>query len=206
MFVTTPCHLREDFLEQHIGRGCNGCARHLSNHAPEYLYQTQKIIQNTVRVPSSLYTMNLAALNAYERPKAVPSVVEIGGATYIAPPGVNWNQMSDRKQPHIQTGATASGSTYHSSSTRHSITRMRPGALNPGGNGVDIKHNSYDRYLNRLKGKAPVRRGIIPPHYGRVVPFNPAYPIYGAKEFKANIVAGCNCPIVDVPAVDEDIV
>jgi hypothetical protein len=25
--------------------------------------------------------------------------------------------------------------------------------LNPGGSGVDVKHNSYDRYLARKKGK-----------------------------------------------------
>ena len=194
MFVTTPCHLREDFLEQHIGRGCNGCARRLYNHDPLAMYQTQKIIQKTVRVAPSLYTMNLAALNAYERPSTVPRVVETGGAAYVTTPGVPWNQMSDRKQPHIQRGATASGATYHVSSTKHTITRMRPGALNPGGTGVDIKHNSYDRYLNRLKGKSVTRRGVLPPNYGREVPFNPAYPIYGAKEFKANIVAGCHCP------------
>ena len=34
---------------------------------------------------------------------------------------------------------------------RGSITRARPGSLAPGGTGVDIKHNSYDRYLARIK-------------------------------------------------------
>ncbi len=33
--------------------------------------------------------------------------------------------------------------------TKRSITSLRPGAMSPGGSGVDIKHNSYDRYLNR---------------------------------------------------------
>ena len=38
-------------------------------------------------------------------------------------------------------------------STRSSLTRLRPGSLNPGGKGVDIKHNSYNRYLARIKAK-----------------------------------------------------
>jgi hypothetical protein len=103
--------------------------------------------------------------------------------------------MSDRKDPHIQVVKTGSGSTYGASSTRRTITRLRPGALSPGGSGVDIKHNSYERYLNRLKGKGPVRRGVIPPNFGvPYIPFNRAYPIYGGKTMKTSIVSGCDCP------------
>ena len=39
-------------------------------------------------------------------------------------------------------------------STKRTQTSLRPGALIPGGNGVDIKHNSYARYLAKKKGKA----------------------------------------------------
>jgi hypothetical protein len=170
---------------------CRGCG--LSpQYDPKVLYQTQKVIQNTVRVPSSLYTMNMGALTSYQKPKIGPQLVTIGGTTY--PTGGRWNQMSDRKEPHIQTARVADGGHYHTSSTKRTITSNRPGALAPGGVGVDIKHNSYARRLNRLKGKGPLKRGLIPPNYGVPVPFNPAYPIYGGKEFKANIVSGCNCP------------
>jgi hypothetical protein len=69
--------------------------------------------------------------------------------------------------------------------------------MSPGGSGVDIKHNSYDRYLNRLKGKKPIRRGPIPPAFGLpYIPFNRAEPIYGGKVMKTSIVNNCNCPIV----------
>ena len=61
----------------------------------------------------------------------------------------------------------------------------------------DIKHNSYYRYLARLKGKGPVRRGVIPPQFGVPIVFNPAYPIYGGKTIKTNIVNHCNCPIIN---------
>ena len=34
---------------------------------------------------------------------------------------------------------------------------MRPGSTSAPGVGVDIKHNSYDRYLAKLKGRGPLR-------------------------------------------------
>lgn len=37
-------------------------------------------------------------------------------------------------------------------STRSTITGNRPGAMTPGGQGVDVKHGSYDRYLAKKKG------------------------------------------------------
>ena len=177
---------------------CRSCNKNMASNNPATQYQRQKIIQNTVRVKSSLYTMNLAALSVYQRPSLTYNLVENSGTTYIAPPTVNWNQMSDRKEPHVQVVKTASGSAYRASSTKHTITRLRPGALSPGGSGVDIKHNSYERYLNRIKGKGPVRRGIIPPDYGvPYIPFNRAFPIYGGKTIKTSIVSNCNCPDTD---------
>ena len=81
----------------------------LSCEDPAAQYQTLKIIQNTVRVPSSLYTMNLAALNIYQKPSLVYR-------------NVNWNQMSDRKEPHYQRVTVSS----RGSSTKGTITRHRP--------------------------------------------------------------------------------
>ena len=176
---------------------CRGCNNNLTSNDPASQYQRQKIIQNTVRVPASLFTMNLGALNVYERPNLDYKVVDVSGSNYVVSPGVNWNQMSDRKEPHIQVVKTGSGSGYGASSTKRTITRNRPGAMSPGGSGVDIKHNSYDRYLNRLKAKKPIRRGEIPPTFGSpYIPFNRADPIYGGKVMKTSIVNNCNCPIV----------
>jgi hypothetical protein len=171
------------------------CDTNLTSNTPSNRYQILKLIQNTVRVPSSLYTMNLAGLNAYQRPDTTYRVVDISGAIYLVSPGVNWNQMSDRKEPHKQVVVTSSGSTYRGSSTRRTIVGSRPGAMSPGGSGVDIKHNSYDRYLNRIKGRAPLRRGVVPSSMKLpYIPFNPAFPIYGDKLMKTSIVSGCNCP------------
>ena len=182
---------------------CRGCNQNLASSDPASQYQRQKIIQNTVRVYASLYTSNLASLNAYQKPLNRPQVVEQAGTPYVIPAGVNWNQMSDRRVPSVQVVKTGSGSTYGASSTRHTIVRNRPGALSPGGVGVDIKHNSYDRYLNRLKGKGPLRRGIIPPTYGAPIPFTRVNPIYGGKTVKTSIVNNCDCPIIDNKLQDE---
>jgi len=141
------------------------CDANLSGNTPFARYQRQKIIQNTVRVPSSLYTMNVGALSAYQRPRLIYN-------------GVNWNQMSDRAEPHVQQ-PTATGATYHSSSTHRTITRLRPGALSPGGVGVDIK---------------PLKQQAVPDLFALPeLPFNLAYPIYGGKVMKTGIVAGCDC-------------
>jgi hypothetical protein len=152
---------------------------YLTSTDPAYQYQIQKKIQNTTGISSSLYDDNISALNIYQYPTRLDKQ--------------NWNQMSDRPIRHYQTNSASSqGSFYHPSSVRHTQTRLRPGALTPGGFGVDIKHNSYYRYLGRLKGEKNIRRGIVPYQYGTRIPFNRATPIYGAKTMKTSIVTGCN--------------
>ena len=163
------------------------CDTNLTGSSPADQYQRLKQIQNTVRVYGSLYTSNLGPLTAYRKPISAPDKHLYG---------VCWNQMSDRPVPSVQraTIPTASNTTLNRRHT--SVTSSRPGCQTPGGIGCDIKHNSYDRYLNRLKGKGPLRRGVIPPGFGRPIPFNNAYPVYGGKTTKTNIVNDCNCPIV----------
>ena len=159
------------------------CDTNLTSNTPANQYQRLKLIQNTVRVASSLYTMNLGALNAYTKPTS---------ATY----NVCWNQMSDRPIPSVQKTYVPTGANNSLNNRHSSVTSSKPGSQSPGGVGCDIKHNSYDRYLNRLKGKAPLRRGIIPPTFGDPIPFNRAFPVYGGKTTKTSIVSNCNCPII----------
>lgn len=161
------------------------CDTNLNINTPSAQYQKQKLIQNTVRIDSSQYTMNLGSLSAYQRPNKINAYVP-------------WNQMSDRAEPSRQKANGNGGNNIGSSSTKSSITRLRPGSMSPGGIGCDIKHNSYDRYLNRLKAKKPLRRGVIPPNFGEPeIPFNRANPVYGGKTMKTAIISGCNCPIDD---------
>lgn len=171
---------------------CRNCDTNLTGSSPADQYQRLKIIQNTVRVPSSLYTMNLGALSAYKQ--ATP-------ATY----GVCWNQQSDRPVPSVALATVPSGSTSMAVSSRlgfgnygyagrsYTQTCSRPGGQTPGGVGCDIKHNSYARRLNRLKAKGPLKQQGAPVSFGEAVPFNLAYPIYGGKTMKTGIIAGCDC-------------
>lgn len=162
---------------------CRNCDTNMTSNTPANQYQRQKIIQNTVRVASSLYTMNLGSLSAYTKP-----LKELGG--------VCWNQMSDRPVPSVQTAYVPTGFRTSLNRKNGSVTSSRPGCQSPGGIGCDIKHNSYDRYLNRLKGKGALRRGVIPVGFGvPQIPFNRAYPVYGGKTMKTSIVNNCNCPI-----------
>jgi hypothetical protein len=158
------------------------CDTNLTSVSAANQYQRLKLIQNTVRVPSSMYTMNLGSLTAYVKPS-------------IETQNVCWNQMSDRPYASEQRATVPTGFNNSLNSRHHSVTSSKPGCQTPGGKGVDIKHNSYDRYLNRLKGKGPLRREKTPVGFGLPITFNPAFPIYGGKTVKTNIVAGCNCPI-----------
>jgi len=163
------------------------CDTNLTSNTPANQYQRQKLIQNTVRVHSSLYTTNLGSLSAYTKPPTEPYG------------GVCWNQMSDRPFPSVQHTYVPTGRNSTLNKRNTSVTSSRPGGQSPGGVGCDIKHNSYDRYLNRLKGKSSLRRGALPPGFGGPeIPFNVAYPIYGGKVMKTSIVNNCNCPIEEM--------
>ena len=121
---------------------------------PYLLYQREKKIQKTVGVSSSLYTMNLAALTTYQDPSNEPQIiVQPSGIITSIPAELYWNQMSDRAKPSLYKDKK----------------------------GVDIKHNYYDRYLNRIKGKL-LRRGII----------NQEIQYSGGKVIKMGVI-DCHC-------------
>ena len=158
--------------------GCRSCGTALSYSTytvPKFSNQNNKYnvkrIENTVRVPSSEYTMNKSALIVYTPPKSQFA-------------NVNWNQMSDRAVP----GVTHSNVPSHGNSTRSSLTRLRPGSMSAGGSkGVDMKHGSYDRYLARLKGKSVLRTNPDP--NGAQV----SNPTFNAKSIKWGIAYSESC-------------
>ena len=113
---------------------------------------TQKIIQKTVRVPSSLYSNNLASL-----------YINSNNLGTNKP----WNNSSDRIQAHGQN------SNSKSSSIKQNY-------------GVDIKHNSYARYLGRKKSQ-----NLKSDKEGSKQVANSTWPTYwGNKTYKFSIV---NC-------------
>ena len=110
------------------------------NRYPHYnLDSINKRIYNTVKVSESEYLMNKSSLTVQHDSRDSDNL--------------NWNTMSDRL---LKANSLKNFNTIkrQGNSTKSSLTRLRPGALTPGGYGVDIKHNSYDRYLLRKKYKS----------------------------------------------------
>lgn len=128
-----------------------------------------KQIQNTVQVSNSEYLMNKSSL----------IVAKDRSRTVATNSNSWWNQSSDSYNKSISSVIVPS----HGNSTKSSITRLRPGSMKPGGNGVDVKHNSYARYLARLKGRKVLKQDNLS---------NPTI-LNTTPKIKFNIVAGCSC-------------
>lgn len=93
----------------------------------------QKRIWKQVRMPSSQYMDAKQAISVgYDTRNTLP-----------------WNQSSDR----ISASKSMNVVPSKGNSTLRSLTRLRPGASSAGGVGVDIKHNSYERYILKKKTK-----------------------------------------------------
>lgn len=113
---------------------CKACRSGICDGCDEVV--VQKRIWKQVNVPSSQHTSVLSA-----------SVANSNSADY---PSLNWNQSSNNSVPSIQIVYTPS----RGNSTRSTVTSIRPGALSPGGEGIDIKHNSYARYFSRINSQS----------------------------------------------------
>ena len=97
-----------------------------------------KKIQKTVGVSSSEYFMNKAALTVWS---GIKDSAESSNA-------------SDRK--NLVGPMTFTTSRHPNSVTRTKLS-LKPGSMNPGGVGTDVKNNSYARYLAIKKGKKILR-------------------------------------------------
>jgi hypothetical protein len=140
---------------------CRNCDTNLTSDTVANKYQQLKLINNNVRVSESEYILNKSALIAGHNVKP-------------------WNQQSDRAVPSFQKELIKTG-FHNSMNSRHaSKTSSRPGCQTPGGVGVDIKHNSYDRYLNRIKAYN-LKSGIVISQKGRKMNVN-------------SIISSCYCP------------
>ena len=163
--------------------GCNGCndescRGELKAHQ---LDTNNKVITNLVRIPASLYTNNLESVVASH--DLLTNLTDPKLHYYIGKPG--GSQASDR--------ARFSGSklTFNrtvpsrGNSTKRSQTSMRPGSQAPGGIGVDVKHNSYQRYLLKKKGLYALQ--------GVETLGKPNKRNENNKYRKGEVIAGCKC-------------
>jgi len=75
----------------------------------------------------------------------------------------NGNQSSDQNRFAIQNHPNPT----RGNSLKSTLTSLKPGACAPGGTGVDIKHNSYARYLGRIKaGNLKTETSSVTPKRG----------------------------------------
>ena len=88
-----------------------------------------------------------------------------------------WSALSDRPVPASPGYARR--------------TTSRPGGQAPGGKGCDVKHGSYERYLNRLKGKGPLRRNV-------------QVSVGASVTGRTSVVAGCKCDATSEQAIYTD--
>ena len=110
---------------------CKACRSGICEGCDDVIIQ--KRIWKQVGVPSSQHA-------------SVLSYIHGSSDSASSPPFLNWNQSSNNYLPSVQN-------TYvptMGNSTRSTVTALRPGALSAGGVGVDLKHNSYARYLCRI--------------------------------------------------------
>ena len=170
-YLSSDCSCNSTWINSAVQ--CITCPSDVSFSKPDIDMIIQKRIQNQVRTPASLYTMNLGALS-------------VAGSSNNAPltGNVIWNQSSDRlvaansKIPNPRTVPSGGNST------KRTLTSNRPGAAAPGGQGVDIKHNSYARRLARLKSKN-LRTGSTS-----------STAVKGNKTKKYGMIANANCVCV----------
>ena len=124
-----PCYEPTPLPNSYSSYTCTPCC--ISD--PRVIKQTQKKIRKEVGMPSFQHIFNTSVRGAQQN-------------SY-------WNNQSDRKEPHVQTIVSGSQGT---NTTKFTRVNFRPGAMSPGGVGVDIKHGSYNRYYRKKIGRAHV--------------------------------------------------
>ena len=179
---------------------CGGCdlsgCHDLSSNIN--LMTIEKRIQNQVSVHESQYTDVLGAMTiagSYLDASANPLQ-----ATTVWSNRFSLRNQSDRREasrtgPSIPTNAAGSTNYVNvptrGNSTRSTITANKPGAMTPGGYGVDVKHGSYARYLGKLKG----RTMAVPRNNGVPIQYNVApTAVINNKSFRFNLLnRNCRC-------------
>ena len=134
------------------------------NNSSFYKLATERKIKNLSRMSGSqfmdAYVSLVVAQNVVQQsqPVALTNVTSTWGSPYYL------RGQSDRALPSKLP--TSTNVPTRGSSTRTTITSNKPGGMDPGGSGVDVKHGSYNRYLAKKKGihfaKSLAKSNLIP--------------------------------------------
>jgi len=113
------------------------------------LMTTEKRIQNQVRVDESQYIDVLGSVtiaNDY-------LILAAPQPNLASPTWGNPNNLRNRSDRRISHGLNYTNVPSRGDSVKSTVASNRPGGMAPGGKGVDVKHDSYARYLGKLKGQ-----------------------------------------------------
>jgi len=127
----------------------------------------ERNIQNQSRMPASQFTDALqdvtVAQGILSFKGSPPDFASMSSSVWGSPNYLR--NQSDRSTPSRSGEWKAPGTINRNpafgvsvnvpsrgNSTKTTITGNRPGAMTPGGEGVDVKHGSYNRYLSKKKG------------------------------------------------------
>jgi hypothetical protein len=128
-YTESTHYIADNMIKQPHCPTCNNITTTLGDH-------TEKIILRKVRQASSSRTDVMKTRSAKDKNACNPS-------------NWSWHNQSSSVMASIMVKNVPS----RGNSTKSTITRHRPGASSAPGTGVDVKHNSYERYLLKRKNK-----------------------------------------------------
>tara|TARA_Y100000748_G_C15455434_1_gene472686 strand:+ start:324 stop:893 length:570 start_codon:yes stop_codon:yes gene_type:complete len=129
---------------------CNGCTwgtlgKYTESMKIMKLATINQRITNSIGQSESQYLGNLGSLEVWRDSSCSP----VG----LSKSGNISNRASQASDRYIKARVPKTAVVpTRGNSTKRTQTSLRPGALGPGGSGVDVKHNSYARYLAKKKG------------------------------------------------------
>ena len=147
MSIINLCDCSSNGLPLYLPYRCMACGENSSNIN---LKTTEKRIQNQTGVHESQYVDILGAFTIASNYLDLSANTAGSGNSSVWGNKFNLKNQSDRRNPH---GMQFINVPTHGNSTKSTITANKPGAMTPGGYGVDVKHGSYARYLGKLKGR-----------------------------------------------------
>jgi hypothetical protein len=130
-----------------IGNSNVRCTGNCINNSSLYKVGVERQIQNQWSIPGSQFTDNQASLivakNILQNKQTISYSSSWGSKNNLR--GQSDRALPSKNSPYINVPTRGN-------STETTITSSKPGGMDPGGAGVDVKHGSYHRYLAKKKG------------------------------------------------------
>jgi hypothetical protein len=170
---------------------CMACGGDISSNIN--LETIERRIQNQTGVPQSQYSDVLASVTVAENYLQNPASLSNHSTVW----GTKFN-LRNRSDQRLPLGSSTTNVPTRGNSLKTTTTANRPGASAPPGLGVDVKHDSYARYLGKLKGRTmAIGKTAFPIHP------NP-HAVVNNKSWRFTLVntTDCNCNGIPIPKIN----